>query len=81
LSGFNLVSPSAQEDWDTDVLGAEVALPGETWRISFARFNEGTCAYDVKVIFTDHDELRAFGFDLCATSVIELGADDVFYYR
>ena len=76
------VSPSAVAEWGVDILGPEMVIPSATGvNVTFTGGVEGTCLYDVKVIFSDHDELYALEFDLCTTFVIELGADDVFYYR
>jgi hypothetical protein len=76
------VSSSAIEDWGADILGPDLVIPAGTGvNVTFTGFNDGSCNYDVKVIFSDHDTLHALAFDLCVTSAIELGADDVFYYR
>ena len=76
------VSPSAVADWGVDILGPDMVIPSATGvNVTFTGGMEGTCLYDLKVIFSDHDELYALAFDLCTTFVIELGADDVFYYR
>jgi hypothetical protein len=75
------VSPSAIADWGVDILGPDVVMPqGSTANVTFTGFADGTCLYDIKVIFSDHDELYALEFDLCTILHVELGADDVFYY-
>jgi hypothetical protein len=76
------VSPSAIEDWGVDILGPDVVMPqGSVANVTFTGFNDGSCLYDIKVIFSDHDQLYALGFDLCTVVSVELGADDVFYYQ
>ena len=75
------VSPNTIEDWGVDILGPEMVIPSGTGvNVTFTGGTDGTCLYDVKVTFSDHDVLYALAFDLCTTFVIELGADDVFYY-
>ena len=74
------VAPSASSDWDADILGTDILPAGATANITFGRYNEGTCKYDIKTVFSDESSLEAYEFDLCSLTKVELGSDNTFYY-
>jgi hypothetical protein len=69
------VAPSSSSDWESDVLGRDQLVHGESVHITFSRADK-SCKWDVKVVWTDKSSSEWSGFDLCSVSNIK-----VFYDR
>jgi hypothetical protein len=65
------VSPDEADDWEEDVLGADVLKHNESLDIAFAR-SEKSCDWDLKIKDEDGDEIEWDSLDLCAASHITL---------
>jgi hypothetical protein len=69
------VSPRKARDWEEDVLGRD-QLPNSEFRtISFDR-SEKVCAWDLKVVYDDNEEVYWENFDLCTISFILISYDE-----
>ncbi|MGE3272106.1 MAG: hypothetical protein AB7P40_25355 [Chloroflexota bacterium] len=64
------VAPSNLDDWGEDVMGVDVLGPGENVKITFARFTEGDCYYDIKVITAEGAEGELNQVNLCETNTV-----------
>lgn len=68
-SGFVIeqvyVSSSAIMNWEEDVLGQDVLMPGDSVNITFTRFTDGDCLYDIKVVADTGDEGQLNQVNLC----------------
>jgi hypothetical protein len=64
------VSPSSAADWQDDVLGQDVLLPGDSTDINFVGFNTNTCTYDIKVVGKDGTTGELDKVDLCSTTTV-----------
>ena len=64
------VSPSNVTDWGDDIMGRDVLMPGETVTITFAKFTQGDCFYDIKVITEDGAEGQLNQVNLCETNTV-----------
>lgn len=64
------VSPSSSDDWEDDVLGQDVLLPGDSTDINFVGFNTNTCIYDIKVVGKDGSTGELDSVDLCNTTTV-----------
>lgn len=68
------VSSARADDWEEDVLGADV-LPDEvTMNIQF-RSAPKVCEFDLKVVYSDGENAIWSGFDLCSISTVTLYYD------
>ncbi len=65
------VSAASTDDWEEDVLGADVLSDGDAVEISFDR-TETACKYDLKVVYDDQEEAVWAGLDLCTISDVEI---------
>lgn len=65
------VSPDEKDDWEEDVLGADVLKHNESLDITFSR-SEKSCDWDLKIKDEDGDEIEWDSLDLCAASHITL---------
>ena len=61
------VSPSGEDSWGEDVLGADVLEPGQAVNISFDNYNDA-CAWDIMVVDEDGAQSTIGGVDLCTTT-------------
>lgn len=69
------VSPRKARDWEEDVLGRD-QLPNSEFRtITFDR-SEKVCAWDLKVVYDDNEEVYWETFDLCTISFILISYDE-----
>ena len=69
------VSPRKARDWEEDVLGRD-QLPNSEFRtITFDR-SEKVCAWDLKVVYDDNEEVYWENFDLCTITFILISYDD-----
>lgn len=50
-------SPPAAGDWEEDVLGDEVVIEDERFRINFNTDERCTCTYDTRAVFADDSEV------------------------
>ncbi len=68
-SGFDLAefyaSPADVGDWEEDILGANMLATGTSGNITIADGRD-QCSYDLKMVFTDGDEIEDT-VDLCET--------------
>ncbi len=58
------ISPTNVDNWEEDVLGSEVLLPGEAIDIVIAD-GRRDCVYDILGVFADDDEVEGYEVDLC----------------
>lgn len=59
-------SNTGSENWEEDILGADVLPPGKSVVINFDDAS-GYCMFDVKAVFEDGDEVVEAGLDVCTT--------------
>lgn len=59
------ISPSDVGDWEEDVLGSGVMDPWSSATVTIADGRD-TCTYDIRMVFSDTDELYEMGVDLCS---------------
>lgn len=68
-SGFDLIrfyaSPTNVSDWEGDILGQDILPDGNSVNITIAD-GRRTCDYDIKMEFSDGDELTD-RIDVCTT--------------
>jgi hypothetical protein len=64
------VAPTDSNSWEEDVLGKDVLGPGESWKITFSKFDGdgGKCLYDVKAIAKEGQESVLYKLNLCETN-------------
>jgi hypothetical protein len=57
-------SNTSVSEWQEDILGEKVLLPGGTIR---ANIDDGTghCMFDFRIVFEDGDQAEKRGFDVC----------------
>jgi hypothetical protein len=66
------VSPTASDDWESDVLGRDVLDDGESVDITFHRDTPG-CKWDLKVVYADDGSSAVWtGFDICSINKIHI---------
>lgn len=65
------VSPSDDDEWGEDVLGADVLPNNESVDIEFSR-SETTCNWDLKIVDEDEDEVTWTKLNLCTANEITL---------
>jgi hypothetical protein len=58
-------SPTNVDNWEDDILGADILPSGEAVRITIADGRDA-CAYDLRIVFEDGDVLED-ATDLCET--------------
>lgn len=58
-------SPSSSGDWEEDILGSEVLLPGYTGNITIGD-GRSTCIYDLLSVFSDGTTVMRWKVNLCA---------------
>ncbi len=64
------VSPSDQDSWGDDIMGADVLPSGQSVDVSFRKFDGSTCQYDLKVVGTGGEEGYLYKVDLCSVSQV-----------
>ena len=66
------VSPSAVDDWEEDVLGNDVLVPGDYVRIHFSPNDSdaGICFYDIRVDGDSGERGFLYKVDLCNTDTV-----------
>lgn len=69
------VSPADTDNWEEDVMGADILTAGDYVTINFSA-RDKACHYDLKVVWTDGDEATWDNFNLCALSAITLHWDN-----
>jgi len=65
------VAPANQDSWGDDVMEEDTLDNGEKVTIQFSR-KEKECLWDLKVVFSDEDEVVWEDFDLCTVHEITL---------
>ena len=68
------VASSDTTDWEEDTLGKDVLGPGQSWTLTFGKYDSGKCLYDVKAVTTTGAEANLVKVDLCSTTTITYGA-------
>ncbi len=68
--GYAYVSSSDVSDWEEDVLGSDVLLPGQRVNITFSNFRPGNCSYDIKVVGMGGETGYLWAVDLCSTATV-----------
>lgn len=63
-----------QDDWEEDILGADMLRPGQSVTINIDD-GSGYCKYDFKAVFSDGDVLVRQGIDVCKVSVYRYTED------
>jgi hypothetical protein len=58
------ISPNSLPDWEDDVLGSDVVMPGEVVDVLIAD-GRRDCVYDILGVFADDDEVEDYQVDLC----------------
>lgn len=69
------VSPRKARDWEEDVLGRDQLPSSEFRTITFDR-SEKVCAWDLKVVYDDNEEIYWENFDLCTITFIIISYDE-----
>jgi hypothetical protein len=66
------VSSSDTADWEEDTLGRDVLNPGESWELSFSKYDgdAGKCLYDLKAVTVAGAEAFLYKVDLCSTTTV-----------
>lgn len=64
------VAPSNMDDWGDDILGQGILSAGDNVTINFARFTEGNCYYDIKVVVDGGAEGELNQVNLCETHTV-----------
>jgi hypothetical protein len=66
------VSPSSVDNWEEDVLGQDVLLPGDSVNIHFSKFDgaAGQCSYDIRVDGNSGEQGFLWNADLCSTDTV-----------
>jgi len=64
------VTPSNLDDWGDDILGQGILGTGENVTIKFARYTEGNCYYDIKVVVDGGAEGELNQVNLCETQTV-----------
>lgn len=65
------VSPTNDDEWGEDVLGADVLPNNDSVDIEFSR-SETTCNWDLKIVDEDEDEVTWTKLNLCTANEITL---------
>ncbi|MFT0851640.1 hypothetical protein VRY85_12775 [Achromobacter sp. F4_2707] len=60
-------SRTSSNDWEEDILGDDVIMPGESIRINIDD-GSGACKFDFKGEFEDGDEVVKKNVDVCTVS-------------
>ncbi len=67
-TGYTMVefygSNKGTDSWEEDILGADVLPSGASVVINFDD-GSGYCIFDFKAVFSDGDEVTAFGKNIC----------------
>ena len=69
---FLYVSPTHEDHWGDDVLGASIVEPGEAGTVSFYD-DLDTCEYDIKVVVGSGPDAFLYEIDLCSTHTVTYG--------
>lgn len=69
------VSPSNEDSWGPDILGANVLADGESASVTFPRA-ETQCQWDIRATYDDGDTTDVRGVNLCATTTVNLTASE-----
>ena len=68
--GYAYVSASNVSNWEEDVLGTDVLMPGSRVNITFSGFTPGSCSYDIKVVGMAGETGYLWAVDLCSTATV-----------
>jgi len=66
------ISPSASDNWGSDVIPSDMILDGETFNFTFSNVTSDQCIWDI--MFTAEDGVAYYmrGVDLCTLTTITL---------
>ena len=61
------VSATDTQSWEEDILGKDVLNPGESWDITFSKYDgeAGKCLYDIKAVGRAGQEGVQYKVNLC----------------
>jgi hypothetical protein len=61
------VSTTDTQSWEEDILGKDVLGPGESWDITFSKYDGdgGKCLYDIKAVGKEGQEGVQYKLNLC----------------
>ncbi len=65
------VSPSNEESWGPDILGADVIANGASATVTFER-GQSQCMWDIRVTYDDGDTSDMRGVNLCEVATVTL---------
>ena len=65
------VSPSNEDSWGPDILGAAVIANGESAQVTFER-GQAQCLWDIRVTYDDGDSNDMRGVNLCEVATVTL---------
>ena len=68
------VSPADSDDFEEDVLGAEVLESGHAIKVHFTGFPEGQCHFDILAANDEDVEWLLREVDLCETATVTIRA-------
>ena len=61
---FFQASPSNVDEWEDDILGEDILMPGDGGIVTIGDGRE-SCIYDFRAIFEDGSEQEDYGVDIC----------------
>ena len=69
------VAATDSESWEEDILGKDVLAQGESWNITFSKYDgeAGKCLYDIKVVGKAGEEGKLLKVDLCTVTTVTFG--------
>jgi hypothetical protein len=65
------VSPSNEDSWGPDILGADTVANGQTAEVTFER-GQSQCLWDIRVTYDDGDSNDMRGVNLCEVATVTL---------
>lgn len=65
------VSPSNEDSWGPDILGASVIANGKSAQVTFER-GQSQCQWDIRVTYDDGDTSDMRGVNLCQVATVTL---------
>jgi hypothetical protein len=73
-TGFTItalhVSESDNNDWEEDILGADVLPDGKSTNISFHGYSGKACEFDIRIDDEDENQSIVEGINLCETQAV-----------
>ncbi|HMQ78701.1 MAG TPA: hypothetical protein PKE39_02330 [Ignavibacteria bacterium] len=66
------ISPSASDNWGSDVIPKDMILDGETFDFTFTGIDPEHCSWDILFTADDGNKYYMRGVDLCSITTITL---------